>query len=140
MDKERLKKLLNEQDDRYTADPIFLVQRKVIIYGMDSDYASSFCYASDDGDGHSIFSGDEYEELDRKFLSHQPLELEEQGTFNRVGYKENWEFVTACFTEQGCKDYIRRNGHNCGETRIYADSAYRNQEWIEMREYLMKGE
>lgn len=50
-----------------------------------------------------------------------------------------WEFVTACLTEHGCKEYLRFNGHNLGETRIYAESGFRNQEVQMLRLILMGG-
>lgn len=42
------------------------------------------------------------------------------------------------FTEEGCKQYLRANGHNHhGETRIYAKSFYRCREMIEIRKMLL---
>jgi hypothetical protein len=49
---------------------------------------------------------------------------------------KHWDFVTACFTEQGCKDYLARDGHNLKEPRIYAAGSYRNSEWQAVRNYL----
>jgi hypothetical protein len=47
-------------------------------------------------------------------------------------------FVTTCFTEAGCNDYIRLNGHNHrGKLRVYADSSYRNEEFRAVRAFLM---
>ncbi|GAG30941.1 unnamed protein product [marine sediment metagenome] len=51
-------------------------------------------------------------------------------------YLDTWEFVTACFTEQGCQDYIDANVYNLDEPRIYVASAYRNCEFIAVREML----
>ena len=53
-------------------------------------------------------------------------------------YQDTWHFVTACFTEVGCNDYIRLNGHNHrGKLRVYADSSYRNEEFRTVRAFLM---
>lgn len=54
-------------------------------------------------------------------------------------YVDQWEFVTVCFTEQACEDYIASNGHNLNEPRIYAASAYGNREMIAIREMLKSG-
>ena len=45
----------------------------------------------------------------------------------------HWVFATACFTEQGCKDYLAANGHNLKSPRVYVYSGYRNAEWIALR-------
>lgn len=49
-----------------------------------------------------------------------------------------WCYVTACFTQGGCEDYIRINGHNHGEVRIYADGSFRNEEYQIVRQFLME--
>jgi hypothetical protein len=54
-----------------------------------------------------------------------------------VGYIDRWEYVTACFTEKGCQDFIAIEGHNLGETRIYADNSYRNNEYREIRDFIL---
>ena len=60
--------------------------------------------------------------------------------WTRTGYQDTWHFVTACFTEAGCNDYIRLNGHNHrGKLRTYAASSYRNEEWRTVRSFLMSG-
>jgi len=118
-----IKKNLLLQDNRITSHPIFIVQRKRKIYGVDKRYTEQFEWVSK-------YDGSfEYDE------SYQNDTDSEQ-----IGYIEIWEFVTSCFTERGCKDYITVNGHNLGETRIYVESGYRNYEWQAIRELLMKAE
>ena len=67
-------------------------------------------------------------------------ELDKDGSvpsgWERSYYRDRWEFVTACFTEQGCKDYIAANGHNLTEPRIYAYGSYRNNEFRAVRSAL----
>jgi hypothetical protein len=53
------------------------------------------------------------------------------------GIKYFWEFCMAAFTEEGCKEYLRQNGHNLTEPRIYAESFYRCPEMLALREFLM---
>jgi hypothetical protein len=123
-------KLIREQDNRITDCPIFVVQEKVRDAGYDSGYASSYEWIDYDRD-HKVAGETRAARLDaldddgRKF-----------GAWERVYYIDRWEFVTACFTEQGCKDFISRDGHNHGECRIYAYGSYRNQEYRDVREFL----
>lgn len=124
--------LIRTQDNRITNQPIFIVQQKVIDWGYGSEYAEDYKWI-DNSDG-------EYPEADEELAA----ELEEMvgygdvtAGWEKVYYKERWEFVTACFTEQGCKDYIEINGHNLNETRIYAEGSYRNNEYRAVREAIL---
>lgn len=105
---------IRTQDNRITSHPVFVVEQKRQ-YVTDPDYNEG---------AREVWVGDEGEEVEprskgsRKFYVH-----------------DVWEFVTACFTEQGCKDYLAVNGHNLREPRIYVHSGYRNAEWIALREY-----
>lgn len=126
----RIAENLRTQDNRITANPIFIVQQRRRQYGMDTDYCEDVIWL------HS----DEGCEVDEE--EHDRLEAEYKQTgetpdgYTRTGYLDSWEFVTACFTEQGCKDYIAVNGHNLKEPRIYAESGFRNREWEVLRAYL----
>jgi hypothetical protein len=126
-------KLIATQDNRYTDQPMFLVQQKRRVYGFDPDYCDDVVWMHAEHD---------YEEADEEEA--ERLEAEYKETFReptgwtRTGYRDEWEFVTACFTEQGCKDYLARNGHNLKEPRIYADGSYRNEEFRTLRNWLLK--
>ena len=110
---------LRTQDNRCTAEPMFCVQEKKRDVGYDPQYS----------DGDTIWinmqSGD-YEEV----------EPETEGA-EEFGYKDRWETVMVCFTEDGCKNYLRQNGHNHRETRIYVESFLRCDEMIRIRQWLM---
>lgn len=127
-------RMIRDQDNRCTDAPLFIVQQKKRVYGFDSAFT--------DGDGVAwIDIANDFDEADRE--EHARLEAEWKDTrdepegWQRTVYHDDWVFVTACFTEQGCKDYIRRNGHNLREPRIYADGSYRNEEFRTVREILM---
>lgn len=94
---------LRTQDNRITADPIFLVEQEQRVYGIDQNYT------------------DDFEEIDGE----------------HVGYKIIWTFVTCCFTEAAANRYIKENRHNLKNPRTYVASAYRNHEWIAVREMLL---
>jgi hypothetical protein len=48
-----------------------------------------------------------------------------------------WCTIMTCFTEEGCKDYLRQDGHNHKNTRIYAESFRRCDEMLAIRHWLM---
>lgn len=49
----------------------------------------------------------------------------------------HWETVSVCFTLAGAEAYIRDHKHNLGETQIYVESYYRNDEIRRIRDWLM---
>lgn len=120
---------LHTQDNRITSKPLFAVQQKRTVAGLDEDYADKFAWICD---GSEVDS-EESARLDSLREADEPI----PDDCRRVGYVEKWEFVTGCLTEQGCKDFIACNGHNLNEPRIYAYSGYRNAEFIAVREWLM---
>lgn len=78
------------------------------------------------------------DELDA--IYHRDLTSEEQellDTHTKRGIKYFWEFCMAAFTEEGCKQYLRLNGHNLTEPRIYAESWNRCPEMLAVRDFLM---
>jgi hypothetical protein len=119
---------LHTQDNRITADPLFAVQQKRRIYGVDPERCDAVVWLDETGD---------YREADaEEHALFEKAETAPDGWY-RTGYIDQWEFVTGCFTEQGCKDFIACNGHNLKEPRIYAYGAYRNAEFIALRKWLM---
>jgi hypothetical protein len=116
---------LRTQDNRMTSNPCFCVQIKVRDGGYDPQY----------GNGETVWidmqSGD-YEEV--------PPETEGAEEF---GYKDRWETVMVAFTDQGCQEYLERDGHNLrrrahnGEVRIYAHSFNRCPEMLLIRDWLL---
>jgi hypothetical protein len=116
---------LRVQDDRSTANPIFVVQKKLRIYGMDPDYATNdddIVWVHCDG---PEADADERAELERKFDETGDVPEE----WHRTGFLDTWEFVSAFFTEAAAQRYIDENKHNLKEPRVYVESGYRNKEW-----------
>ncbi len=121
-------KNLREQDNRYTDQPMFVVFQKREIIGSDEHSPSRIVW---------VLDGEEVSELRAKRLEalyHNGLDMR---GYERYAMQEVDEFVTACFTEQGCKDYLQRNGHNLRQPFIYADGSYRNNEYQAVRKWLM---
>jgi hypothetical protein len=126
---------LHTQDNRITESPIFVVQQKVRDCGFEDGYSDKAVWVDDEGEDLSETRSQRLEALHdwgRKYRRKARI------PYRRVGIRDRWEFVTACFTEQGCKDYIKVNGHKLKETRIYAETGYRNWEYQAVRKFLME--
>jgi hypothetical protein len=124
---QKISGLIKTQDNRMTSEPIFLVQEKKRIY-CDSGDVDENCWMND---GEEVLED----------VSKELFEIYQEGgrispDFELVGYYDVWEFVTCCFTNAGAEEYIRVNGHNLNEPRIYVASGWRNQEWIDVRNFL----
>jgi len=124
---------LRTQDNRATEAPIFAVQQRRRIYGFDPSYGENVVWVHVDG-----VEADAYEHAE--FEAEYNKSGEQPSDWRRTFYCDKWEFVTACFTEQGCKDYIAINGHNLKGPRIYAYGSYRNEEWTAVRDHLISKE
>lgn len=125
--------LIRTQDNRITDQPLFAVMTKrEIITSEDHDY-DRICWVENQ-------SGNYVEATDTQ---RRRLEAIYQGRYevregwDRFAMKEIDVFVTGCFTEQGCKDYIRLNGHNLNKPFIYAFGSYRNDEYQRVRKFIM---
>lgn len=121
---------LRTQDNRITQNPMFCVQIKRRDVGYDAAYGDQRCWV--DGANDLVVYDD-----DKDFKEPEGDQWEE------FGYKDRWETVMVAFTEAGCHEYLRLNGHNDrrrahnGEVRIYVESFNRCPEMIALREFLM---
>jgi len=122
---------LNKQDNRCTQNPMFCVQIKRRDVGYDSAYAANKCW-HDSANQETVYDDD-------KDFKGEP----EGGEWDEFGYVDRWETVMIAFTEEGCKEYLELDGHNCrsmahnGEVRIYVESFNRCPEMIMIREAIM---
>lgn len=124
---------LNTQDGRGTADPFYCVfsKREVVV---DAEY------------GHDrIFWWHQERHVEADERTARRLDLLKEdcrktGDWVRLAVKEIDHFETACFTEQGCKDFLEIQGHNLRKPFIYATSLFRNWEMIALREALLAGQ
>lgn len=122
--------LIRTQNNRITEAPMFIVQERKRDYGFDLDYCDEYVWVDAEAD-YAEATEEESAELDQ-----QDRVGEAPDNWLKAGFRDRWEFVTACFTEQGCKDFIAADGHNHGELRIYADGSYRNAEYRLVRDFL----
>lgn len=123
--------LILTQNNRCTDQPLFIVQQLHRISGIDTNYTDNICWFSH-YDYYTVTDGEEFDRLEQGHKDGKP----EPDGWTRSGYHDEWVFVTACFTEQGCKDYLAANGHNLKSPRIYADGSYRNSEFRAVRSAL----
>ncbi|HDQ6087457.1 TPA: ead/Ea22-like family protein [Shigella flexneri] len=128
---------IRTQDNRITSDPMFCVyQKREIVVDADYDY-DRIVWVDEDGNEANKRQSRRLELLHENFR--EPPEK-----WRRVAVKDIDEFVTCCFTEQGCKDYLAANGHNLRLPFIYVNGGFRNAEYIGIRNWLagirIKGE
>ncbi|EKP8433399.1 ead/Ea22-like family protein [Escherichia coli] len=120
---------IRTQDNRITSDPMFCVyQKREIVVDADYDY-DRIVWVDEDGNEANKRQSRRLELLHENFR--EPPEK-----WRRVAVKDIDEFVTCCFTEQGCKDYLAANGHNLRLPFIYVESGFRNAEYIGIRNWL----
>ncbi|EHH5679382.1 ead/Ea22-like family protein [Escherichia coli] len=120
---------IRTQDNRITSDPMFcLYQKREIVVDADYDY-DRIVWVDEDGNEANKRQSRRLELLHENFR--EPPEK-----WRRVAVKDIDEFVTCCFTEQGCKDYLAANGHNLRLPFIYVKSGFRNAEYIGIRNWL----
>nr|WP_248005650.1 ead/Ea22-like family protein [Hafnia alvei] len=123
---------IRTQDNRATSHPLFAVMQKREIV-VDGEYDHDrFVWVDEEGQEASDHQKRRLDLFIKNFR--EPPEK-----WRHLAVKEINEFVTACFTEQGCKDYLDANGHNLRYPFIYVFSAHRNAEFIAIREWLAKG-
>lgn len=146
----------NHVNGHCTADPVFVVQERKRVYGIDTEYDPLIEWQH----------GDEYTALDEaqaklaedffqetgwepkfiaagvafgNYIDPEPARDTDDyvSDLKRVGYVEYWEFVQPFFTEASAEHFIATNSHNYSKgLRVYVDSAYRNWEWQAIRAYL----
>lgn len=119
--------LIRTQDNRITDQPMFVVFQKREIIGSDEHSPSRICW---------VWDGEEVSELRAKRLEALYQNGRDIRGYDRYAMQEVDEFVTACFTEHGCKDFLRQNGHNLRQPYIYACGSFRNNEYQLVRNWL----
>lgn len=119
--------LIRTQDNRITDQPMFVVFQKREIIGSDEHSPSRICWVRD---------GEEVNPLRALRLEILYQDGRDTSNYDRYAMQEVDEFVTACFTEHGCKEYLRQNGHNLRLPYIYACGSFRNNEYQLVRNWL----
>jgi hypothetical protein len=134
---------LATQDAECTANPQFVVQKHERIWGIDSGYTEDFAWVDYEND---TAVADEKTTKKLEALHDESYEdkieladkFSDKTKWSRVGYRDQWTFVTACLTRAGCDEYLRLNGHNLGKTRIVVEGETRNKEWETLRAHIAR--
>lgn len=118
---------LRTQDNRITADPIFLIRGLKRVYGMDPATHDYYIWVDTDNSGEEVEAPEDEE--------NPPKNLE------KCYYMEHWVTLKMAFTQHGCEEHLRINGHNYKQSYkkvdIFADSLWRMPEMIVIRNALM---
>lgn len=146
---QKISKNLKNQDNRITADPIFYVQEEKTIWGIDSDYDPEWTWIdSEEGQEVDEDAWPHLEIIEEDWIGEKE-EVEKAkkildsdfglcfDTCKKVGYIKFYVNVQPFFTEKAAQDYIDYNRHRLENPRIYVASAYRNDEWNDVRKFLM---
>lgn len=132
-DLEELARLLGSQDNRITADPIFMVQERQRTCGIDPVWGGEVVWLYDDAEYTRESAPEEFAKLEAEYAETG----EEKEDWTRTGYVERWEHIQPFLTESAANSYIKRNAHRYGRPlRVYVESAYRNPEWQLIRSVL----
>ena len=124
--------LIRAQDNRATDQPLFIVQQKRS-YVANADHNDCYYEWRETRSGEYV---DASPERAKRLENIYSKTCREPVGWKRFAVFDVWEFVTACFTKQGCEDYITSNGHNLEKPRIYANDSYRNHEYQAVRNWL----
>ncbi|HFS8155629.1 TPA: hypothetical protein ACH2JI_004729 [Enterobacter roggenkampii] len=120
---------IRTKDNRITSEPMFCVfQKREIV--VDEDYDCDRIVWVDEEGGEAT----ELQRMRLELLHDNCRETPDK--WRRIAVKDIDDFVTCCFTEQGCKDYLACNGHNLRLPFIYVKSGFRNAEYIGIRNWL----
>lgn len=142
----------------YTADAIFIVQARRLIFGIDKDYTDRLAVLLDD---HHWFSPvdywddcdeDEQSSLDvlaREYDGRAFLELNESAQWSIledlddhtvVGWDERWEYVCANLTRDAADAFIARKKHDYRDgLRVYVDAQIYCWEFNAIKDAILAG-
>lgn len=127
----RIARQVVEQNNRGTDQPIFAVLQKREMVTLETHEHDRIVWVATDSGDYQEASVQKARHLEKKHSAG-----DETPGWERYAVKEVDEFVTACFSEQGCKDYLSANGHNLRQPFIYAFGSHRNAEWRHILQFL----
>jgi hypothetical protein len=147
--------------EHYTANPIFIVQKKVHDYGYDPDFDGTIVWLND---GQEVTRESLIEDLDedeqRELMTLDYLDMENAEdiqnledeelveALQNIGYENliitgrnsRWEYICSHFTKEGAKAFIKRKKHDYPlGLRIYVDAQIYCAEWESIIEGLLNG-
>lgn len=119
---------LREQSNEYTASPIYCIQERVLVAGIDLDYATTVGWI--DGDRNDGLADDHMTRvLDRYYRRFN----KEPDGWTRTGYEWAWRYTGRAYLTRAAADAFVGNSK---KHRVFVDSACRNHELKEVRRLL----
>jgi hypothetical protein len=125
-------RLINTQDNRGTDQPLFAVMEKREFVTLDTHDHDRIVWVETQSGDYNKASPSYAKTLEQKYQSSEDY----PSHWERYAMKDIDVFVTACFTEQGCIDFLARDGHNHTKPFIYAFGSFRNAEYQSLRNWL----
>lgn len=132
-----------DQDNRCTDQPMFVVfQKSTLVVAEDYDH-DRIVWVNEDGNEADHATATQldamHDDVSGNHFMEDEIELGDgvRTEWRRIAIKEIDEFVTACFTEQGCKDFLAIQGHNLRRPFIYAAGSFRNREFQSLRTLML---
>ncbi|VVO63866.1 hypothetical protein PS870_00927 [Pseudomonas fluorescens] len=123
--------LIHSQDNRCTDQPLFAVMEKRSLPTLDTHDHDRIDWVETESGDYCLA-----DEVKARRLEALHRGGRDTPGWERYAMKDIDVFVTACFTEQGCKDFLLRDGHNHRSPFIYAFGSYRNGEYQAVRNWL----
>ena len=128
-----LREQLQTQDNLATSCPIYMVQVRNRILGMDSSCTDDYVWM--DIEAHELVLETDKETYD--WLASTWGEGYTIDDFEEVYYIDLWMNVQPFLTMKAAEAYIEANAHNLDHPRVYVESGYRNHEWEFLRDYFL---
>lgn len=132
-----LKHELLTQDGQCTADPVYLVEQKRRIYGLDGGYCDDYVW-------YNIENDCEADEDLAKRLDESEWDFKENEEFagwQKVYYIDEWQYLQFFLTRKAADKFIENNKHRYrNPLRVMVDSAWRNEEILKLREFILNCE
>ncbi|NNP70433.1 hypothetical protein [Acinetobacter sp. Ac_5812] len=158
--------LIESHEKHYcsTREPVWMVQEKQVTYGMDPDYVddykwieegeSTFCsplelFNSQDAQTkHKINESSikEHEELFTDLDESDQCDILEavskklECNWYKTHYVENWVNIQVFLTRPDADRFIKRQGHNYRELRVYVESLWRSPQFSNLIQAILDGE
>jgi nitrite reductase/ring-hydroxylating ferredoxin subunit len=120
-------------DDHCTANPIFIVEKRVRHIGTSLEFDPETLWV-DCPEHESEYTDDELKDAIAEYNeengptdefdpdSDDEVTADGETIFKKVGYFDTWEYVCAHFTKEAAQAYIARKKHDYRELRIYVDA------------------
>lgn len=148
-DFKKIQERLNTQDNRMTADPIFIVYDWEEVPSLE-DYTDDFKYRHYDGDDLGttkqevidFCKGEEWDLPNNiNDMSDWAFDdwVNDHPDMDKVYYIKKRRFVGVFFTEKAAQTHIDANHYHYKEPHIYVESLWRNPEMQAVRKALMDG-